>query len=304
MKLVIRPINLDSLQENGHYLNYRNQLVLNDNLDLMGNPDFIRDMIPDTFFPCTFLFSTFLLCKSGRAVARINERNFALRSDVLLSVAPNCIVEGFEADESFKATFIAAAPDCFPNEGNEAGEQLIRERLREPAAIRLDEVRVTAELSLLSYIRRIILNPTEILKEEALYGAFYLLRCIAVRALRESENEVPGRIRWSPGDLMYRFLTELNLRFKKERSVSYYANFLCLSPKHFAQVVYRKSGKYAKDWIKEYVIREAKTLLKSGNYTVQEVSDLLHFPNAAFFGKYFKKAVGCTPKTYKENSFL
>ncbi len=165
-------------------------------------------------------------------------------------------------------------------------------------------MRITAELSLLSYIRKIILNSTEVLKEEALHGAFHLLNCIAVRALHESENEVSGRSRWDHDDLMYHFLTELNLRFKKERSVSYYANFLCLSPKHFGQVVYKKSGKYAKDWIKEYVIREAKTLLRSGNYTVQEVSDLLHFPNAAFFGKYFKNAVGCTPKTYKATSFL
>jgi AraC-like DNA-binding protein len=304
MKLVIKPIKIDSLQENGNYLNYRNQLVLNDNLDFMGNPDFIRDMIPDTFFPCTFLFTTFLICKSGGAVVRIDGRDFALRSNILLSIPPNCIVEGFEADDSFKSAFIAAAPNCFSNEGNEAGKQLVRERLREPAAIRLDEMRITAELSLLSYIRKIILNPTEVLKEEALYGALHLLNCIAVRALHESENEVSGRSRWGHHDLMFRFLTELNLRFKKERSVSYYANVLCLSPKHFAQVVYKKSGKYAKDWIKEYVIREAKTLLRTGNYTVQEVSDLLHFPNAAFFGKYFKKAVGCTPKTYRATSFL
>ena len=79
---------------------------------------------------------------------------------------------------------------------------------------------------------------------------------------------------------------------------SWYADRLCVSPKYFAQVIYKESGKYAKDWIRDYVIRAAKKMLKSGNYTVQEVSDALHFANQSFFGTYFKKAVGLSPKDF------
>lgn len=39
-------------------------------------------------------------------------------------------------------------------------------------------------------------------------------------------------------------------------------------------------------------------MLRTGNYTVQQVSDALHFPNSSFFGKYFKAAVGCSPRRY------
>ena len=49
-----------------------------------------------------------------------------------------------------------------------------------------------------------------------------------------------------------------------------------------------------------WIIKDAKTMLKSGNYTVQEVSETLHFANQSFFGKYFKEAVGCSPMAYKE----
>jgi YesN/AraC family two-component response regulator len=40
-------------------------------------------------------------------------------------------------------------------------------------------------------------------------------------------------------------------------------------------------------------------MLGNGEMTVQEVSNNLHFPNASFFGKYFKKATGMSPKQFK-----
>ncbi len=49
-------------------------------------------------------------------------------------------------------------------------------------------------------------------------------------------------------------------------------------------MVFESSGKYAKDWIKEYVILAAKALLKSNDYTVQQISYMLNFPNNSFFG--------------------
>ena len=98
--------------------------------------------------------------------------------------------------------------------------------------------------------------------------------------------------------LMRRFLNEVSLHYMDERRIGWYADRLCVSPKYFAQVIYKESGKYAKDWIRDYVIRAAKKMLKSGNYTVQEVSDALHFANQSFFGTYFKKAVGLSPKDF------
>ena len=35
--------------------------------------------------------------------------------------------------------------------------------------------------------------------------------------------------------------------------------------------------------------------------TTQQVSDLLNFPNQSFFGVYFKKEVGCSPRAYQDS---
>ena len=48
-----------------------------------------------------------------------------------------------------------------------------------------------------------------------------------------------------------------------------------------------------------YVILEAKALLKSRKYTIQQISNMLNFANQSFFGKYFKDKVGCSPPAYQ-----
>ena len=98
-----------------------------------------------------------------------------------------------------------------------------------------------------------------------------------------------------------RFLEELRQHYATQRSVQFYADRLCLTPKYLSQVVHAVSGRHAGDWIRDYVILEAKALLKSGQYTIQQVSDMLNFANQSFFGVYFKKAVGCSPTVYKES---
>jgi hypothetical protein len=54
----------------------------------------------------------------------------------------------------------------------------------------------------------------------------------------------------------------------------------------------------AGQWIDAYVILEAKTLLKSGKLTIQQISEQLNFSNQSFFGKFFKRCAGMSPKDY------
>ena len=102
-------------------------------------------------------------------------------------------------------------------------------------------------------------------------------------------------------EIIYKqFLSDLTKYHRKERRVEFYAEQLCLSPKHFSCVIKNVSGKTAGYWINEYVILEAKTLLKYTTMTIQEVSYFLNFPNPSFFGKYFKQHTGYTPTAYRE----
>ena len=89
---------------------------------------------------------------------------------------------------------------------------------------------------------------------------------------------------------------------KEHRTVAFYADKLCLTPKYLTTVIREVSGTTAHDWINEYVILSAKALLKSTAMTIQEISNELSFANQSFFGKYFKQYVGMTPMEYRKSN--
>lgn len=97
----------------------------------------------------------------------------------------------------------------------------------------------------------------------------------------------------------WQFMKLLGEHYKQERSVSFYARRMCITPKYLTTLIKRISGKSVSEWIDEYVILEAKTLLKYANLSVQEIAYQLNFPNQSFFGSYFKRNTGLSPSQYK-----
>ena len=96
------------------------------------------------------------------------------------------------------------------------------------------------------------------------------------------------------------FLKTVATHYKQQRSVTFYADKLYLTPKYLSCVIKEISGKSAGEWIDEQVILAAKALLKSSNMTIQEISVELNFANQSFFGKYFKQHTGISPKAYRK----
>ncbi|MFQ6940936.1 MAG: helix-turn-helix domain-containing protein [Alistipes finegoldii] len=74
---------------------------------------------------------------------------------------------------------------------------------------------------------------------------------------------------------------------------------LCITPKYLTTLIKRISGQSVSEWIDNYVILEAKTLLKYSTMSIQEIAYYLNFPNQSFFGSYFKRNTGMSPSQYK-----
>ncbi|MDR1331291.1 MAG: helix-turn-helix domain-containing protein, partial [Tannerella sp.] len=100
--------------------------------------------------------------------------------------------------------------------------------------------------------------------------------------------------------LVEKFLNLVQTHYREERELKFYADKLGLTPMHLSKVVKAASRKSANDWIDEHVILEAKALLKSTGMTIQQISEELNFPSQSFFGKYFKRCTGMSPREYKK----
>lgn len=99
--------------------------------------------------------------------------------------------------------------------------------------------------------------------------------------------------------LSKQFMTLVREHFREERQLQFYADALCITPRYLSRVVKECTGSSAADWIERFVVLEASALLKSTTMTVQQISDELNFPSQTFFGKYFKRRVGMSPKEYR-----
>jgi AraC-like DNA-binding protein len=89
--------------------------------------------------------------------------------------------------------------------------------------------------------------------------------------------------------------------YRKERLIGFYADKLCITPKYLSKLVKETTGRSAGDWIERHVTLEARAMLQSSDMTIQQIATSLNFPNQSFFGKYFKRATGISPKQYRNN---
>ena len=83
------------------------------------------------------------------------------------------------------------------------------------------------------------------------------------------------------------------------RSVSYFANELCYTPKHFSKVIKQACGRTPLDLINETTVEHIKYRLKRSEKSIKEIAEELNFPNQSFFGKYVKAHLGTSPANYR-----
>ena len=118
------------------------------------------------------------------------------------------------------------------------------------------------------------------------------------------EHNTKDDIRTRQDELVEKFLEDLIKNFRTERSIRFYANRLCVTPKYLSKVIKDHNGLSAKEWIEDYIVLEAQALLKSTDKTIQQISDELNFPTQSFFGKFFKRSVGLSPLDYRKRKFV
>ncbi|WP_205941075.1 helix-turn-helix domain-containing protein [Albibacterium indicum] len=92
-------------------------------------------------------------------------------------------------------------------------------------------------------------------------------------------------------------------QFREVRTVKKYADQLNVSAKYLSEIVKEYSGKNASEIINDLVILEAKFLLSRSQLSIGEIADNLNFSDQSFFGKYFKRHTGMSPKAYRESEF-
>lgn len=258
--------------------------------ELVANDDANLCIAPDQL--------TIILCTGGRKELQINFADYTLTPGSLAFIYPNSMWRPLATSSDFEAHY-------FSIQGTSAKEW--------NAFIDLDTV-----FSLRSYIAKhphtqLSLDETQVMTQylnllksryEAnaqaiiirfILSAFTLELNRIFTAREKSDRSKISR----QEDILWKFLTLLKQYHKEERTVNFYADKMCISPKHLSSVIKQMSHKTAHEIIADFVTMTAKRLLKATTMSIQEISDELNFANQSFFGKFFKQNTGQSPSAYR-----
>ncbi len=250
--------------------------------------------------PYKQMFILMIVCTYGNMRIRLNLQDYDIKERDIVLVYPGVIIDGAKAKPGTKAAVMAFAEDTFFEDDNDDSIKLIRKHMLHPHMINLLPREMDMLIPMYKLMRTICSCPSFDYKKDAAGGCLRIMASGLAHWISHTEDIQTADNRSRNEHLFMNFLEEVQAHCATQRKISYYARKFCISPKYFAKLIYDASGKHASEWIRDYVILEAKAMLRTGNYTVQQVSDALHFPNSSFFGfgKYFKAAVGCSPRRY------
>ena len=110
---------------------------------------------------------------------------------------------------------------------------------------------------------------------------------------------------WKPGarnrTATMQFLKLVAEHHHTERTVLFYADKMCLTPKYLSKLVKSATGRSAPEWIDSYVILEIKNMLKYSDMPIKEIAARMNFSNQSVFHKYFRAHTGMTPAQYRNS---
>lgn len=242
------------------------------------------------------------VCSEGKIDVSIDMRNFCLKPSSLLVLRPGHILNSYEVSDNFKGFFIALDGDIL-SEALPSFSKIVSCAiyfLNNPM-IELSERELADQLEFFALIRR-KMDDTHILYHDNIVRALCESLFYETLSLYSSHIKDIGKVGRRKVELLFNFVTLVEQNYREHRDVAFYADQLCVSPKHLTSVLKDTSNRTALQWIDSYVILEAKMLLKDQHMSVKEVSLRLNFPNQSFFGKYFKKATGLSPREYIDKS--
>ena len=264
-----------------------NDFMLFDNVKIM----------PVFEYPFMIDVTVSLICTKGSLKGSFDMKPYHAQAPCFITILTNQILQYESISDDFEGLFIVMSKRFSDSLFINVQERLpLFLSVKEKPYFPLNEETLQMMKNYYGMFHKIVSqkdNPNRLEIVKHLTLAFFYLTGSQMHKPIEEEKKSKQDI------LLENFFDFLQKHHKEERSVEFYADKLCLTPKYLSTVIRQTSGKTAGEWIDEYVVLEAKALLKSTKMTIQQISEELNFPSQSFFGKYFKRLAGMSPKEYK-----
>lgn len=249
--------------------------------------------------PVKFSASTCIFLHSGECSVEINLRTYKVKAPALVNINIDDIVLPKNVSDDFDASFIVFSQKLSNAISTTVKDFSVLSIINRHPVVSIDPGDVAGIEHFFTTLKNIFNDRDNKYPFESIL--FTMVAFVFQHSSKFYETfhaNMPESIHNRIAD---RFLRLVQENFRRERFLDFYADKLDITPKHLSRTVLTQTGVPAVEWITRHVILEAKVMLRSSNLNIQQIAQELNFPSQSFFGKYFKKATGLSPKDYRNS---
>ena len=249
-------------------------------------------------YPFKVDVTAIIICIKGTTEGIINLKPYTTNEACFITVLPGQILEYKSVSEDFSGLFIIMSSKFTDSLITNVADRLpLLLAVRDNPVINLDEEALEGMIKYFNLLKKVIrvkehpyrLETVRYLTLAVFYGGGVFFHNVSDNKKMTHRETIVDK-----------FLRLVQIHYKDERGLEFYANKLCITTGYLSKVIKETSRKPANDWIDEHITLEAKALLKSTDMTIDQISEELNFPSQSFFGKYFKRITGMSPSEYKQ----
>ena len=270
-----------------------NDIILIEDLKYMPSGDSIKlDMI--------FM----LLCSKGKLHLCINGKIYEVLAGDMIICPPNVYLDDYLLSPDFESKILGLSYSALQRSLhiNKDIWNLILYVVKHPV-FHLCEDDLHLIENYYAVVRQKIQSLPNTFHKEIMFSLLQSVYYEIFAIIDNSIQHQPEGNYMNRADYLFKQFLELLSKYEgKERSVSFYANKMCISSKYLSTLVKSTSGKSALEWIHEYTIEAIVRQLKHTDKSIKEIANELNFPNMSFFGKFVKSQVGVPPKEFRRLS--
>lgn len=290
----IRTITIDDFKHDPHLIDY-----VDENLIVLDNVDTTFTNTDSAKLDCFII----VFCIAGETTININNKSHVLSANHCAIVLPGTIVRHLHAYEGCTFRLVAISSKfmkeatCGRKETWDIGFYLYNN------PVFPINRKSSYKLYLYKEIALTCINESEhAYSKEAKKHLFSAIFCEILGTLHRTiplQEDSPSFRNNRSMYIFRKFLEKVSEDDGTHRTVSYYADILCYSPKHLSTVVKKISGRAPLTIINEHAMEQIKYQLKHSEMSIKEIAIHFDFVNPSFFGKFVKQHLGMSPLQYR-----
>lgn len=240
-----------------------------------------------------------MFCTEGEAEVIIDLKKYHIVPNTIIMMLPRSIFTLVSASSEFKIHYFAYSEEMFKTACFRLEPPFIHFLKENSCYTHTEEEPLRSIMGLIAASNAIYLDFENCYREaiaQNLLQIFFFDTYDKVQRLFTPE-QIEGSNRRE--ELFKKFINLIHTYCVTQRDVAFYAEQLCISTRYLSSITQQIGKVSAKELIDDFLMLELKVALQSTGLSLKEIADKYHFPDQSFFGRYFKKHTGMSPKEYR-----